>query len=124
MTIGDSFCNELAAKNDATEPASPIYVVQEHHASRLHWDLRFEIDGTLKSWALPKGAPRGGERWLAVQVDEHPIGYATFEGTIPKGNYGAGLVKVWDIGTFELESRSREKQTVWELCFQPLQRRC
>lgn len=87
-----------------------IYVIQEHHATHLHWDLRFEIDGTLKSWALPKGAPQGNERRLAVQVEDHPISYATFEGTIPEGSYGAGEVKIWDSGTFELESYDPDKK--------------
>jgi DNA ligase D-like protein (predicted 3'-phosphoesterase) len=90
----------------------PIYVIQEHHASHLRWDLRFEIDGVLKSWALPKGAPTGSERRLAVQVEDHPISWAYFQGTIPDGSYGAGEVMTWDIGTFKLESKSLDKMIV------------
>jgi len=93
----------------------PIYVIQEHHATHLHWDLRFEIDGVLKSWALPKGAPQDSERLLAVQVDDHPINYATFEGTIPEGSYGAGEVIIWDRGTFNLESYEPGKRLVVDI---------
>ena len=107
-TIRDDF----AENNKATKLGRPIYVIQEHHASHLHWDLRFEIDGTLKSWALPKAPPQADERRLAVHVDDHPISYAYFEGTIPDGSYGAGQVKIWDIGTFELESREPNKLVV------------
>ena len=109
----ESFCKEIVKKYDNIHLERPVYVIQEHHASRLHWDLRFEIDQTLKSWALPKEPPQKiGERRLAVSVDDHPIEYALFEGEIPKGNYGAGKVKIWDNGTFDVLENSKKKLAV------------
>jgi bifunctional non-homologous end joining protein LigD len=86
----------------------PIFVVQRHDARRLHYDLRLERGGALASWAVPKGIPeRPGERHLAVHVEDHPLDYATFEGEIPAGQYGAGTVEIWDRGTYELLEEKR-----------------
>lgn len=80
-----------------------IFVIHEHFAKKHHYDLRLEINGVLKSWAIPKEIPlKAGEKRLAVEVDDHPVEYAKFEGEIPKGMYGAGRVSIWDRGYFLL----------------------
>lgn len=103
--------SEYASKRDFQKTPEPaggekkdeqlIFVIQEHHARRLHYDLRLEHDGVLKSWAVPKGIPEvSSQRRLAVQTEDHPYEYASFEGEIPKGQYGAGTVVIWDKGHY------------------------
>jgi bifunctional non-homologous end joining protein LigD len=92
----------------AAPSAEPIFVVQRHAARSLHYDLRLERGGALASWAVPKGMPlAAGERHLAVHVEDHPLEYATFEGEIPAGEYGAGTVEIWDRGTYQLLEEKR-----------------
>ncbi len=90
-----------------------VYVIQKHQARKLHWDLRLEMNGVLKSWAIPKElVDQKGVKRLAIQVEDHSLEYANFEGIIPEGYYGAGKVEIWDKGTYELEKREENKIVV------------
>lgn len=102
----------------AALPPGRRFVIQKHDARRLHYDFRLELDGVLKSWAVPKGPPeQPGERRLAVQVEDHPIEYGDFEGTIPEGEYGAGTVLVWDQGVWEPEGDAAAQYAEGKLRF-------
>src|SRR5215467_10942551 len=120
--MAKSVLDEYAAKRSFTATPEPkpevtapeagplLFVVQQHSARRMHYDFRLECDGVLKSWAVPKGpALDPNEKRLAVQTEDHPYDYASFEGVIPPGQYGAGEVIVWDCGVYSPD----EKQTVF-----------
>lgn len=105
---------------DRTEAEAPIFVIQEHHARRLHYDVRLERDGVLVSWAVPKGPPTDpAVNHLAVQTEDHPMDYAGFEGTIPAGEYGGGRVSIWDAGTYRLEKWREGREVIITLYGRP-----
>jgi len=108
-----SFMRTAEPKGELETGVGNIYVIQKHVATRLHYDLRLEMDGVLKSWVVPKEPPfQSGIKRLAVQVEDHPVEYADFEGIIPEGEYGAGTVEIWDCGTYKLIDRKEDKLIV------------
>ena len=110
------------AKGRSRRRKGPIFVIQRHQARALHYDLRLERDGALASWAVPKGMPlEPGQQHLAVHVEDHPLEYAAFEGEIPKGNYGAGTVEIWDRGTYELLEEKKDGGLTFRLDGERLQ---
>ena len=124
---GDIMLEKYAEKRDFTKTSEPvgavksgsgkdlIFVIQEHHARNLHYDLRLEIDGVLKSWAVPKEPPvEFGVKRLAIATEDHPLSYGSFEGVIPEGQYGAGKVVIWDKGVFA-PSKVSDKEILFKL---------
>ncbi|OYD68460.1 ATP-dependent DNA ligase [Rhodococcus sp. OK302] len=105
---------EPVPRDEPAPTAGNSFVIQEHHARRLHYDVRLERNGVLVSWAVPKGVPTAaGENRLAVHTEDHPMEYATFSGVIPKGEYGGGSMTIWDSGTYETEKWRDDEVIVW-----------
>lgn len=105
--------SEPSGKNGRKPASRPIFVIQKHDASRLHYDFRLEIDGVLKSWAVPKGpSPDPRTKRLAVETEDHPLDYADFEGVIPEDEYGGGTVLVWDAGTWKNRSEDDDGKSM------------
>ena len=111
--------NEPSGNTNKKKSDKPIFVIQEHHATNKHWDLRLEIESVLISWIIPKGfSTNPKDRRLAIETEPHPIEYATFEGRIPNGQYGAGPVMIWDKGTYKNMRMENNKTILIKDCLE------
>jgi DNA ligase D-like protein (predicted 3'-phosphoesterase) len=97
-----------------TQESKLIYVIQKHNASHLHYDMRLEMNGVLKSWAIPKSPPQDkGIKRLAIQTKDHALDYADFEGVLPEDSFGEGSVEIWDRGTYDIEENEKDKIIIY-----------
>ena len=115
--LSESFCKKIEQKIKPPPHKGLLYMVHDHYATHHHHDLRLEMDGVLKSWAIPKLInPKNLERKaLAVQTEDHPLAYGYWEGEIPEGNYGAGKVTIWDTGTYEIIDYKKDKKLIFRI---------
>ena len=117
--VSESFCKEIERnyKNRIKKTGRPLYMVHDHYSRSHHHDLRLEMEGILKSWAIPKLIdPKDlGAKRLAVQTEDHPLAYGYWEGVIPEGNYGAGKSLIWDTGTFEMVDFRKDEKIIFKI---------